>query len=204
MPGDGDQEKDADMTADGFKAIDVGYAVQRSFANKFFSNKAVAKSLIDDNSAQLLDELYKLVKIYSKGKKEAEKVVKNIIKISVKIGMLERSGDKFGAKERDSLVKIQRNLRTVAMTLISFYQVDHTYDRAFLTKYVEDLKSDLKDLVRPHLTEKSLGRIDHVMGFFGEAEFLDSLYVPKKNEDVAKQMGVLINSLNKCMEEGVL
>ena len=47
-------------------------------------------------------------------------------------------------------------------------------------------------------------RIDHVMGFFGEAEFLDSLYVPKKNEDVAKQMGVLINSLNKCMEEGVL
>lgn len=42
------------------------------------------------------------------------------------------------------------------------------------------------------------------MGFFGDAEFLDSLYVPKKNEEVAKQMGVLINSLNKCMEEGVL
>ena len=47
-------------------------------------------------------------------------------------------------------------------------------------------------------------RIEHVMGFFGDAEFLDSLYVPKKNEDVAKQMGVLIISLNKCMEEGVL
>ena len=142
--------------------------------------------------------------------------------------MLERSGDKyFGAKDRESLVKIQRNLRTVAMTLISFYQVDHTYDRAFLTKYVDDLKKDLKDLVRPHLTEKSLGRydhcsnnidfqyftylipffiyrIEHVMGFLGDAEFLDSLYVPKKNEDVAKQMGVLINSLNKCVEEGVL
>lgn len=73
--------------------------------------------------------------------------------------MLERSGDKyFGAKDKESLVKIQRNLRTVAMTLISFYQVDHTYDRAFITKYVEDLKNDLKDLVRPHLTEKSLGR----------------------------------------------
>ena len=95
----------------------------------------------------------------SKNKKDAEKIVKNMIKISVKVGMLERSGDKyFGAKDRESLVKIQRNLRTVAMTLISFYQVDHTYDRAFLTKYVEDLKKDLKDLVRPHLTEKSLGR----------------------------------------------
>ena len=167
------------MTADSFKAIDVGYAVQRSFANKFFANKTIAKGLIDENSAQLLDELYKLAKIYvseniskaliesiivhvlhqSKNKKDAEKIVKNTIKISVKVGMLERSGDKyFSAKDRESLVKIQRNLRTVAMTLISFYQVDHTYDRAFLTKYVEDLKNDLKDLVRPHLTEKSLGR----------------------------------------------
>ena len=173
-------DKDNTMTADSFKAIDVGYAVQRSFANKFFANKTIAKGLIDENSAQLLDELYKLAKIYvssqrqnsdsnvfkshnfyhqSKNKKDAEKIVKNTIKISVKVGMLERSGDKyFGAKDRESLVKIQRNLRTVAMTLISFYQVDHTYDRAFLTKYVEDLKNDLKDLVRPHLTEKSLGR----------------------------------------------
>ena len=52
------------MTADSFKAIDVGYAVQRSFANKFFANKTIAKGLIDENSAQLLDELYKLAKIY--------------------------------------------------------------------------------------------------------------------------------------------
>lgn len=57
-------DKDATMTADSFKAIDVGYAVQRSFANKFFANKTIAKGLIDENSAQLLDELYKLAKIY--------------------------------------------------------------------------------------------------------------------------------------------
>ena len=57
-------DKDNTMTADSFKAIDVGYAVQRSFANKFFANKTIAKGLIDENSAQLLDELYKLAKIY--------------------------------------------------------------------------------------------------------------------------------------------
>ena len=51
------------MTAD-FKALDIGYEVQRSFANKFFSNKNVAKGLIDNTSAALLDELYKLIKIY--------------------------------------------------------------------------------------------------------------------------------------------
>jgi hypothetical protein len=51
------------MTTD-FKALDFSYEVQRSFANKIFSNKSVAKSFIDGNSAALLDELYKLVKIY--------------------------------------------------------------------------------------------------------------------------------------------
>lgn len=190
------------MTAD-FKALDIGYEVQRSFANKFFSNKNVAKGLIDDTSAALLDELYRLVKIYTQSKKEAEKIVKNIIKISVKIGMLERS-DKFSGNEKHALLNIQRNLRTVAMTLISFYQVDHTYDRNFLIRYVSDLQGDLKTLVKPHLTEKSLGRIDQVLDFFSNAQFLDSLYVPHKNQDAAKQMGVLMDLLNKCMEEGVL
>ena len=61
-------DKDTTMTADSFKAIDVGYAVQRSFANKFFANKTIAKGLIDENSAQLLDELYKLAKIYVRAK----------------------------------------------------------------------------------------------------------------------------------------
>ena len=129
--------------------------------------------------------------------------MKNIIKISVKIGMLERS-DKFSAAERNSLLAIQRNLRTVAMTLISFHQVEHTYDRNFLVKYVTGLQSDLKRLVAPHLTDKSLGRVDNVLEFFAHAQFLDALYVPDKNVDVARQMGVLMELLNKCMEEGVL
>lgn len=117
--------------------------------------------------------------------------------------MLERS-DKFSTTERTALVKTQRNLRTIAMTLISFHQVEHTYDRNFLAKHAADLQSDLKDLVKPHLTEKSLGRIDHVLDFFSKNDFLDSLYVPDKNPEVAKQMAVLMELLNKCMEEGVL
>lgn len=53
----------ADMTAD-FKALDISYEVQKRFANKFLSHKNVAKGLIDNTSAALLDELYKLIKIY--------------------------------------------------------------------------------------------------------------------------------------------
>ena len=51
-----------DMTD--FKASLVAYEVQKSFANKLFSNKTVAKSLIDDTSARLLDNLYLLLKVF--------------------------------------------------------------------------------------------------------------------------------------------
>ncbi|XP_040565682.1 tumor necrosis factor alpha-induced protein 8-like protein isoform X2 [Lepeophtheirus salmonis] len=191
------------MTAD-FRALDVSYEVQKSFANKFFTNKSVAKGLIDNNSASLLDHLYKLIKIYTKNKKEAEKVVRNIIKISVKIGMLERS-EKFNTDEQAKLTRIRLNLRTIMMTIISFYQVDHTYDRNFIITHLSELKNQLQNLVKPYLTDKSLGRIDNIIEFFSEPDFLDSLYSPnKRNSETVTQMGVIVDNLNKCIEIGVL
>jgi hypothetical protein len=45
------------------------------------AKKNVAKIFIDDISAQLLDNLHKLAKYNSNNKKDAEKVVKHIIKV---------------------------------------------------------------------------------------------------------------------------
>ena len=48
---------------------------------------------------------------------------------------------------------IQKTLRTVAMTLISFYQVDHTFDRSFVIKYLTELEALLKGLITRHNIE---------------------------------------------------
>ena len=47
-----------------FKASVVAFEVQKNFANKFFSNKTVVKSLIDDTSGNLLDNLYLLLYVF--------------------------------------------------------------------------------------------------------------------------------------------
>ena len=47
-----------------FKASAVAFEVQKSFANKFFSNKTVAKTLIDETSSHLLDNLYLLLYVF--------------------------------------------------------------------------------------------------------------------------------------------
>ena len=85
-----------------------------------------------------------------------------MIKISVKIGMLQR-GEKFSQEEKEQLIQIQMNLRVVAKSLITFHQLEHTYDRSFLTMYMEELETSLKNLVRPHLTDKSVRRVEQVL-----------------------------------------
>ena len=203
-----------------FKASVVAYEVQKSFANKFFSNKTVAKSLIDDTSGNLLDNLYLLLYVFvssnrkifklfilsifqTQNKKESEKTTRNIIKIAIKLGMLQR-GEKFSPEDKSSLFQIQKNLRTITMTLISFYQVDHTYDRNFVIKYLTELETLLKNLISNHLTDKSVGRVEQIFGVVKTPEFLDSVYVPKKNSEMREIMGKVVSDLNCCLEARIL
>merc|ERR1712192_383498 len=113
-------------------------------------------------------------------------------------------GDKFTKEEKDSLIMIQKTLRTVAMTLISFYQVDHTFDRSFVIKYLTELEALLKKLITRHLTEKSVGRVEQIFGVVKTGEFLDSIYVPGKNSEMRVLMGQVVADLNNCLEAGIL
>ena len=63
-----------------FKAKDIGLRLQKKLASKL-SNKNVAKMFIDDVSSELLDNIYFFTVNTSKSKKDAEKIVKNIIKV---------------------------------------------------------------------------------------------------------------------------
>ena len=136
-------------------------------------------------------------------KKESEKTTQNIIKITIKLGVLLR-GDKFSSEEKESLLKIQRNLNTICKTLISFFEVDHTYERSFVIKYLTDLETLLKTLISKHLTEKSVSRVEQIFGVVKTPEFLDSIYVPKKNDAMRGIMAVVVKDLNNCLESDIL
>ena len=136
-------------------------------------------------------------------KKESEKTTQNIIKITIKLGVLLR-GDKFSSEEKESLLKIQRNLNTICKTLISFFEVDHTYERSFVIKYLTDLETLLKTLISKHLTEKSVSRVEQIFGVVKTPEFLDSIYVPQKNDAMREIMAVVVKDLNNCLESDIL
>ena len=113
-------------------------------------------------------------------------------------------GDKFSADEKKDLQTIQKSLRNTSKTLISFFETDFTYDKGFLVHLISGLENHLKNLVAPHLTEKSVGRVEQIFSVMKTPEFLDSIFVPGQKAEMRPLMAEVIADLNACMEAGVL
>lgn len=188
------------LVAEGqFDSKNIGLKAQKKLIGKLASKK-IAKAFIDETSGRLLDNLHKCAKGYF-DKKRAEKATKHLIKTVIKIGILYRN-DQFTADEIKLAEDFKRKFRTVAMTVISFYEVDFTFDKVFLAKSLSECCAMLKKLVEKHLQEKSLTRIDNVFGVYGNTDFLEAMFKPGgKYRDL---LSIMVEDLNKLLEDGVL
>ncbi|XP_055517088.1 tumor necrosis factor alpha-induced protein 8-like protein 3 isoform X3 [Leucoraja erinacea] len=165
------------------------------------ATKAVANMLIDDTSSDILDELYKVAREYTNDKKEAHKILKDLIKIALKIGILYRN-NQFNQEEVEIVDKFKKKLNQAAMTAVSFYEVEFTFDRTVMAELLKECKDLLHELIERHLTPKSHGRIDHVFRLFGDTEFLTDLYNPDGTYKESLQK--ICRGVNKLLDEGIV
>lgn len=92
--------------------------------------------------------------------------------------------------------------RTAGMAIISFYEVDFSYDRNYLTQALNESHKCLNTIVTNHLTDKSMMRIDSVFAFFGNEQFLDAIF--KRDSEYREALGRVVNDLNKAIDNGDL
>ncbi|MBN3313423.1 TP8L3 protein, partial [Atractosteus spatula] len=161
----------------------------------------VANLLTDDTSSEILDELYKVSREYTKNKKEAHKIMKDVIKIALKIGILYRN-NQFSPEELETVEKFKKKMNQTAMTAVSFHEVEYTFDRNILSELLLECKDLLHELVEHHLTAKSHGRIDHVFDHFADVEFLSVLY--SSSEEYRQYLKKICEGINKLLDEGIL
>ncbi|KAE8745120.1 hypothetical protein FOCC_FOCC008294 [Frankliniella occidentalis] len=198
------------MADSGFTARDIGLRAQKKILSRMAS-KNVARVFIDDTTSSLLDNLYRLAKSYSNNKKEAEKLVKNIIKVVIKLGVLYRNGqfsaDEMKLAERfkndmcyEGCSGLRSRLHAAAMAAVSFHEVEFSYDVHYLLSALNDSKAALQQLVASHLTDKSMTRIDHVFSFFANQQFLDAIF--RRDSAHREHLSRLVHDMNKAMDEG--
>lgn len=184
----------------GFDSKGLGLRAQKKLLGKM-SSKKIAKVFIDDTTARVLDNAHKVLRDFMPSKKEADKILKYVIKTVVKIGILYRN-DQFSADELKLAESFMQKFHSVAMTVVSFYTVDFTYDKGFLSHSVEECRQLLKDLISRHLTDKSKNRVDIVFQTFNNETLMDTIFTPDgKYKDY---MDKITTDMNTLMEEGNL
>ncbi|XP_032903153.1 tumor necrosis factor alpha-induced protein 8-like protein 1 isoform X1 [Amblyraja radiata] len=185
-------------TMDVFNTRSLAMQAQKKLLGKM-ANKGMANIFIDDTSSDVLDELYQVTKEYTKNKKEAQKVVKNLIKVVIKLGVLYRN-NQFNAEELALVDRFRKKVHQLAMTAVSFHQIDFTFDRRILAGILNECRELLHQTINRHLTAKSHGRVNHIFNHFADCEFLAALYGPL--EPYRAHVQKLCDGLNKMLEDG--
>ncbi|TMW47448.1 hypothetical protein DOY81_007473 [Sarcophaga bullata] len=181
-----------------FKSRDIGLRVQKKILSRM-ATKNIAKAFIDGSTASLLDNLYRLCKFHSGNKVKAERIIKNIIKIVIKIGVLHRN-NQFSPEEQAQVDMFKRKFHNTQLSVISFYEVDYSFDLPYLQKSIAESHVALKAVVHNHLTEKSLSRIDEVFEFFADELLLETAFKP--NSPYRELMGKIVADINTAMDTG--
>lgn len=88
------------------------------------------------------------------------------------------------------------------MAIISFYEVDFSFDLPYLQKSLAESHATLHTIVQKHLTDKSLARIDEVFEFFSDGNFLNTCF--RVDSPYKELMGKIVADLNKAMDSGDL
>ncbi|XP_068881678.1 tumor necrosis factor alpha-induced protein 8-like protein 3 isoform X1 [Aphelocoma coerulescens] len=185
---------------DYFSSKNLALQAQKKILSKM-ATKTMANMLIDDTSSEIFDELYKVTKEHTRNKKEAHKIMKDLIKVAIKIGILYRN-NQFNQEELEIVDKFRKKLNQTAMTIVSFYEVEYTFDRNVLAELLNECKDLVHELVGRHLTARSHGRINHVFNHFADVEFLSALY--SLDGDCRPYLKKICNGINKLLDEKVL
>ncbi|AWP15782.1 Tumor necrosis factor alpha-induced protein 8-like protein 2 isoform 4 [Scophthalmus maximus] len=185
---------------DAFSSKDMAMKAQKKILSSMASKSSV-QMFIDDTTSEILDDLYRISKEYSGNKSEAQKVIKNLIKIAVKMGVLFRN-NRFSTEELGVAQEFKKKLHQGAMTAISFYEVDFTFDKAVMEELLTNCRDLLLKLVNTHLTPKSHGRINHVFNHYSDPELLTKLYDP--SGPFRPHLTRICKGLNKLVDEGTI
>lgn len=185
--------------SDDLKSKDLAMQVQKKILGKMAS-KSFSKMLIDERTSEILDELYKVLKEY-RGRKTATKLIKDLMKIMIKIGVLQRN-ERFTADELRLAEKLHSKTKHAALTIVSFYEVEFTFDKYVLSKQITEGRNLVHQLVTGHLKAKSKERINAVFDLLSDVDFLERLF--ERTGVHRAQLDVIATRIKELIDNDVL
>lgn len=156
----------------------------------------MAHLFADETSSEVLDELYRVSKEYTRSRPQAQRVIKDLIKVAVKVAVLHQwllQPQRAGPGNQLSPEAAAGRHDSTQLP-----EVDFTLRRR--AGQPADESAGTSRATGRHLTPKSRGRIRHVLITSPDAGLLTALYGP----DYTQHLGKICGGLRKLLDEGKL
>ena len=153
---------------------------QKKIASKL-SNKTIAKTIIDERTGRVMENIQELIRLYSEDKKFAHKFLNKVIKIVVKIEILIKN-KQFNAKEKENHALLVKQFHLYVNTAMSMHNKTGPLDPNHLHNQLVDCQKTIQAIVARHLTDKSKKTIDFCFDYLSNERFFQQIYTQSKYE----------------------
>uniref|UniRef100_A0A1I8J535 Protein kinase domain-containing protein n=1 Tax=Macrostomum lignano TaxID=282301 RepID=A0A1I8J535_9PLAT len=181
-----------------FSSQSFSLRAQKKIVSKLATKKSV-KIFIDAASARVFDKIYKLVKTHTGSRQAAQKLLKQIIKLNMKIGVLYLN-DMFNDEERAMADDFRDKFNDLTTDLVRMQTRRSTLDQASLVRQFRDCEQLVLRLIRRHLSEKSQAGVRTCATFFTEPAFLSALF--DRSSPLAAQMDSICDDIQDLLDRG--
>lgn len=184
--------------AEDFAVSDFALSTQKKFAAKLATNATIRNRLIDDETAALFKVIHNIFKLaYNNDKKKSEKLMRDVIKIVVKLGVLQRA-DRL---DKSLLAGASKKIRMCVMTFISFHEVEFSFDKKLGVEKMQAMNSTIHELLTSgKVKEKTHNRLDNIASLLCNGDFLQEFYSSQDKYKATREE--LSELLNKALETG--
>lgn len=173
--------------------------VQKKIFGKAFTKSFI--SMIDEDTGIILNTLYSLIKEYCGQANKSKKVVKYLIRILIKVGVLLKN-NAFNEAESLLFSDFKTKYRTTALTFISFYEVKFTYDQQILQDLFKDIFDLLKQITRRHISSKSQEKINIVEETLRDKDMLDELFSGEEAKGIGRHLFLICTRVKNLIDDG--
>ncbi|PAA75520.1 hypothetical protein BOX15_Mlig004618g1 [Macrostomum lignano] len=191
---------DGEANSSKFSAQSVSLRAQKKLIGKLANQKAV-KIFIDATSARAFDSIYRIVKLHTGSRSRAQKTMKHIVKLNMKVAVL-YTHDILSESEKALADQFRDRFNDLATDLVLMQRGRRQLDKEKLAKQFRDCEAIALRMVRRHLSEKSLTSIRTCSDLFTEPRFLQALFDP--SSPLAPHMTSLCQDVQELLDRGVV
>ena len=146
-----------------------------------------------------MDNLRKLVCNYS-SKKDADKLIKAIIKTSVKSSILYKS-ELYDEDEVQLIKEFRNRFRLFAECFTKLYEANSKDEQALLIQILKECQDLAHKIISTHLANKYHAKIDFIFDYVSNIQFVEQIFDPASttNRVILKE---IVDDLQSVVDNG--